>query len=170
MQNVDGFVELGDVHHTVDAGCVPDANLSCTGAHIVERLPVGRLKPGLDLSQLEACFLAGVFWERQQIVVGRPYPTDLFFIFHETDMYKILYTPAGQVKVSVTGARRTMITGRVRRSQQRTPKLEMAFLGAPDGGSPASIRNKVHGLMLSWVGYEPVSASHLGPPEPLNAT
>jgi hypothetical protein len=63
--------------------------------HIVERLPVGRLKPGLDLPQLEARFLPGVFWECQQIVVGRPYPTDLFFIVHTTGMYKILYQPAG---------------------------------------------------------------------------
>ena len=99
MQYVDGFLELGDVHHAVDAARVPDANLSCTGTHIVERLPVGRIKPGLDLPQLEARFLAGVFWECQQIVVGRPYPTDLFFIFHTTGMYKILYAPAVQVKV-----------------------------------------------------------------------
>ena len=95
MQYVDGFFELGDVNHTEDAARVPDANLSCTGAHIVERLPAGRLKPGLDLPQLEASFLAGVSWECQQIVVGRPYPTDLFFIVHTTGMYKILYAPAG---------------------------------------------------------------------------
>jgi hypothetical protein len=28
MQCVDGFLELGGVHHTVDAARVPDANLS----------------------------------------------------------------------------------------------------------------------------------------------
>jgi hypothetical protein len=95
MQYVNGLLELGDIHHAVDAVRVADANFSCTGSHIVERLPVGRLKPGLDLSQLEACFLAGIFWECQQIVVARPYPTDLFFIFHGTGMYKILYAPAG---------------------------------------------------------------------------
>jgi hypothetical protein len=70
-------------------------DLSCAGTHIVERLPVGRLKAGLDLPQLEARFLPGVSWECQQIVVGRPYPTDLFFIVHTTGMYKIQYQPAG---------------------------------------------------------------------------
>src|ERR1039458_10382732 len=68
----------GDVHHTLDAARVPYANLPYTGTHIVERLPVGRLKAGLDLPELEARFLPGVFWECQEIVVGRPYPTDLF--------------------------------------------------------------------------------------------
>ena len=62
MQYVHGFLELGDAHPTVDAARIPDANCSCTGAHIVERLPVGRHKPGLDLPQLEAGFLAGAFW------------------------------------------------------------------------------------------------------------
>ena len=95
MQHVDGFVKLGDIHHAVDATRVPDANFFCTGTHFVERLPVGRLKPGLDLSQLKACFLAGVFGEYQQIVAGRPCPTDLFFIFHGPGMYKILYATAG---------------------------------------------------------------------------
>jgi hypothetical protein len=28
MQYADGFLDLGDVHHTVDAARVPDANLS----------------------------------------------------------------------------------------------------------------------------------------------
>jgi len=94
MQHVDGFLEFGDVHHTVDAARVADANLSCAGAHVVERLRVGRLKPGLDLPQLETCFLPGVLWECQQIVIGRPYPTDLFFIDHMAVMYKMLYAPA----------------------------------------------------------------------------
>jgi hypothetical protein len=70
MQDVDGLLELGDVDHTVDAACVPDANLSCTSTHFVERLPVGRLKPGLDLPQLEARFLPGVFWECQPVQVN----------------------------------------------------------------------------------------------------
>jgi len=61
MQYVDGLLELGDIHHTVDAARVPDANLPCTGTRIVEWLPVGRLEPGLDLPQLEARFLPGVF-------------------------------------------------------------------------------------------------------------
>jgi hypothetical protein len=95
MQYVDGFLKPGDVHHAVDTARVADANLACTGTHIVERLPVVRLKPGLDLPQLEARFLAGVFWECQQIVVGRPYPTNLFFIVHTAGMYTVLYAPAG---------------------------------------------------------------------------
>src|SRR6202035_284171 len=39
MQYIDGFLEPGDIHHAVDATRVPDANLSGTGTHIVERLP-----------------------------------------------------------------------------------------------------------------------------------
>ena len=95
MQHVDAFLELGEVHHTKGPARVPDANLLCTGAHIIERLPVSRLKPGLDLPQLEARFLPGVFGECQQIIIPRPYPTDLFFIVHTASMYKILYAPAG---------------------------------------------------------------------------
>ena len=95
MQHVDGFLELGDIHHAVDATRIPDANFFCAGAHIVERLPVGRLKPGLDLPQLEARFLPGVCRECQQIVVGGAYPPDLFLIVHTASMYKILYAPAG---------------------------------------------------------------------------
>jgi hypothetical protein len=49
MQNVNGFFELGDVYHTVDAARVPDSNFSYTSTSIVERFPVGRLKSGLDL-------------------------------------------------------------------------------------------------------------------------
>src|ERR1035441_9322928 len=59
MQYVDGFIELRDVHHTINSARVPDSNLSCTGAHIVERLPVGRLKPGLDLPQ-RICFSSSI--------------------------------------------------------------------------------------------------------------
>jgi hypothetical protein len=49
MQNVNGFFELGDVHDTVDAAHVPNANFSYPSTRIVERFPVGRLKSGLDL-------------------------------------------------------------------------------------------------------------------------
>lgn len=59
-------------------GYVPDSNLSSTGTHIVERFPVGRLKPGLDLPQLKPRFLPGISWECQQIVLGGPHPTNLF--------------------------------------------------------------------------------------------
>ena len=41
MQHLDGFLELGEVHHAVGAAGVPDAtdaNLSCTATHIVERV------------------------------------------------------------------------------------------------------------------------------------
>src|ERR1035437_2380528 len=48
MQDVDGFLEPGDVRHTVDPSRVWDANLSRTSAHIVERLPLGQIKPRLD--------------------------------------------------------------------------------------------------------------------------
>ena len=65
-----GFLEPGEVHHTIDPARVPDANFSCSCTHIVERLRVGRLKPGLDLPQPEPRFLPGVSWECQQIVVG----------------------------------------------------------------------------------------------------
>ncbi len=63
MQDVDGFLELGDVHHTVNTACLPDPNLPRARTYLVERLPVGRLNPGLDLPQLETRFLPGVFWE-----------------------------------------------------------------------------------------------------------
>jgi hypothetical protein len=46
MQNVNGFLELGNVHHAVDAARILDANLSSTGTHLVERLSVRRLKLG----------------------------------------------------------------------------------------------------------------------------
>src|SRR5258708_34194914 len=95
MQDVDCLLKLCDVHHPVDAASVADANLSCTSTHTVEWLPIRRLKPGLDLPQFKASFLPGVFWERQQIVVGRPYPSDLFFIIHAIGMYKLLYAPSG---------------------------------------------------------------------------
>src|ERR1019366_5988438 len=95
MQDVDGFLELGDVHHAVNTACLPDPDLPRARTYLGERLPVVRLKPGLDLPQLEARFLPGISWECQQIVVGRPYPTNLFFIVHTASMYKILYAPAG---------------------------------------------------------------------------
>ena len=38
MQHLDGFLELGEVHHAVGAAGFPDANLSCTATHIVERV------------------------------------------------------------------------------------------------------------------------------------
>ncbi len=95
MQYVYSFLKLGDIHHSKGAARLPDANLSCTSAHIFERLPIGRFKSSLDLPQLEASFLPSLFRECQQIVVGRPYPTDLFFIVRTTGMYKILYAPAG---------------------------------------------------------------------------
>ena len=95
MQYVDGFRKLGDVHHAINTACLPDPYLPRARTYLVERLPVVWLKPRLDLPQLEARFLPGVFWECQQIVVGRPYPTNLFFIVHMTSMYKILYAPAG---------------------------------------------------------------------------
>jgi hypothetical protein len=103
MQDVNGFLELGDVHHAVNTACLPNPNLPRARTYLVERLPVGRLKPGLDLPQLEARFLPGVFGECQQIVVGRPHPTDLFFVVYKASMYKILYAPAGASQ----GARRT---------------------------------------------------------------
>ena len=77
------------------AGAREDLTLSYCRSGRSERLPVGRLKSGLDLPQLEARFLPGVSWECQQIVVGRPYPTDLFFTVHTTVMYKILYARNG---------------------------------------------------------------------------
>jgi hypothetical protein len=101
MQYVDGFIELSDVHHTINCARVPDSNLSRTGAHLVERLPVGRLKPSLDLPQLETRFLPGVFWESQQIVIGRPYPTDLLLMVRTIGMYTILYA----LRVPNQGAR-----------------------------------------------------------------
>src|SRR6266852_1045934 len=50
MQDVDGFLELGDVHHVVNTTCLPDPNLPRARTHVVERLPVSRLKSGLDHS------------------------------------------------------------------------------------------------------------------------
>jgi len=112
MQYVDGFLELGNVYHAVDAARVPDANLSCTGAHIVERLPVGRVKSGLDLPQLEPRFLPGVSWECQQIVVGRPYPTEICFSSSILPVCIKLYTrPLAQVKLFAEHARQTTISG-----------------------------------------------------------
>jgi hypothetical protein len=99
MQDVNGFLELGDVHHAVNTACLPDANFPRARAYFVERLPVGRLKPGLDLPQLEVRFLSGVFWECRQIVVGGPYPTDLFLFVHGIPMYKMLYALAVLVKM-----------------------------------------------------------------------
>jgi len=60
MQYVDGFLEFGDVHHAVSAARLPDANFSCTDAHIVKRLPIDWLKSSLNLSQLEARFLSSI--------------------------------------------------------------------------------------------------------------
>ena len=98
MQYVYGLLEPGDVHHAVDAARIPEAHLSCPCTHIFERLPVGRLKPGLDLPQFETRFLPGASWERQQIIVSGPDPTDLSFIVHATGMYKILYVLRQPVK------------------------------------------------------------------------
>ena len=61
MQDVDCFLKLGDVHYAINAARVSDTNLPRTGTHIVERLPVGRIKPGLDLPQLEARLLREYF-------------------------------------------------------------------------------------------------------------
>src|SRR6202035_430523 len=88
---------------------------------------IGRLKPSLDLPQLETRFLPGVFWECPQIVVGRAYPTDLFFIVHTTGMYKLLYTLWGASQ----GARRTMISGASGSAVDRPPELENSILGGP---------------------------------------
>src|SRR5580704_19065445 len=49
-----------------------------------------------------------------------------------------------QVKVSVEDARRTLITRRVRRCQQRV-KVKKPIPGGPKGGSPAWIRTTIHG-------------------------
>jgi hypothetical protein len=139
MQHVGGFLELGDIHHPVDTARIPDANLSRTGTYIVERLPVCWLKPGLDLPQLETRFLTGVFWECQQIVVGRPYPTDLFFIVRST-MYKILYAFAGAsqgcpIERMTNGMLSTEKAG-VGRPTLWEPKLDV--------GSSACIRTTIH--------------------------
>jgi hypothetical protein len=108
------------------ASSVPDANLSCPGTHIVERLPIGWLKPDLDLSQFETRFLPGIFWECQQIVVGGPYPTDLFFIVHTTGMYKVLYAPGERVKVlvKILGEQQFI---RARRCQTNRPESSIVW-------------------------------------------
>ena len=84
MQHIDCLLKFGDVHHAVDATRVLDADFFRAGTHTVERLPVGRLKPGLDLPQLEACFLPGILPRCPQVVVGRPNPPDLFFVVQKT--------------------------------------------------------------------------------------
>src|SRR5207249_10745755 len=46
--------------------------------------------------------LREILWECQQIVVGRTYPTNLFFILHGA-MYKIVYALAVLVKALLQG-------------------------------------------------------------------
>jgi hypothetical protein len=142
VQYVDGFLELGDVHYAVDAACVPDANLSCPGTHIVERFPVAWIKPGLDLPQLEARFFAGIFWECQQIVVGRSYPTNLLFIFHKTGMYKILYAPAGASQ----GARRRMLDNDDQLSVGGPVKKENSGVGKLNSWGPTLVGRWLPGM------------------------
>ena len=102
MQDVDRFGILGEVHHAVDSARVPDTNLLGPGTDIVERLPVGGFKPGLDLCQLEARFLPSVFRKCQEIVVGGSHPTDLFLMVHSGGVYTILYTTAEWVKALIS--------------------------------------------------------------------
>ena len=52
MQDLDGLLELVDVHNAVNATCLHDLNLSCARMHIAEGFPVSRFKPGLDYSFL----------------------------------------------------------------------------------------------------------------------
>jgi hypothetical protein len=99
MQYVDGFLELGDVHHAVNTACLPDPNLPRARTYLVERLPVGRLKLSLDFPQLEARFLPGVSWECQQIVVGGPYPRISFSSSTEALCIKFYTRLRLQVKV-----------------------------------------------------------------------
>ncbi len=63
------FLEFSDIHHSVNATCVIDPNLSGTSSRIVERLPAGWLEPCLHLPQLETCFLTGLFGKCQKIFV-----------------------------------------------------------------------------------------------------
>jgi hypothetical protein len=131
MQNVDGLVELGGVHHAVSAACLPDPNLPRARTYLVEGSPVVWPKPGLNLPPLKTRFLPGIFWECQEIVVGRPYPTDLLFIVHTTGMYKLLYARAGAGQ----GARRTMTSGARAALSTGNPVLGSHILVARESAS-----------------------------------
>lgn len=128
MEDVDGFLELGNVHHAISTACLPDPNLPRTRTYLVEWLPVGWLKSGLDLTQLEARFLPSLFWKGQQIVVSRPYPADLFFVVHSAAMYKILYALDGASQVLGLSDDQ-----RERCCQKRTASWKVHLLGGQAG-------------------------------------
>ena len=60
MQDVHGFLKLGDIHHAKSAIRIPDTDLPRTSAHVVEGLPVIRVETCLHLAQLETRLPAGV--------------------------------------------------------------------------------------------------------------
>ena len=45
MQYINGFLELGDIHHAVDAARIPDTNLSCPSTHSLERFQSAGPRP-----------------------------------------------------------------------------------------------------------------------------
>ena len=99
MKNVDGFLEFGDVDDAVDAAGVLDANLSGTNPDIVEWLPVHRLQTGLHFAELKSGFPARRLRKRQQVVLGRSDPADLFLVEHTAGVYKSLYVACRRVNV-----------------------------------------------------------------------
>jgi hypothetical protein len=98
VQDIYGFLELGDVHHPIDAAGLPNADFLGAGPDIIERLPVIRVQTNLDLTQLETSGTTWVVRECQQVVVGGTHPANLFFVAHHFTLYKILYTSRTEVK------------------------------------------------------------------------
>lgn len=145
MQNVDCFPEFGDVHHSVDATGVLDPNLFGAGTHSVERLPVGRFEPGLDLAQLEARFPARTFRKCQQIVVGRTYRPDLFLVGRRIVMYKVLYAITAEVKPPgyppVAPRRRLQLDPLAQRRQREAMPLALAGQALADARSGGEYRD-----------------------------
>ena len=88
MQDIDRFLESGDIHDPEDARRIAQTNLSGAWSNRVERLPViGRLA-SLDLAELEPGFPTWFPRKLQQIVVRRSYLSDFLFDFQCSDRIK----------------------------------------------------------------------------------
>jgi hypothetical protein len=98
VQDIHGFLELGDDHHPIDAAGLPNADFPGAGPDIIERLPVIRVQPNLDFTQLKTSGATWVVRESQQVIVGGTHPANLFFVAHHFIPYKNLYASRTGVK------------------------------------------------------------------------
>lgn len=105
VQDIYGFLKLGDVHHPIDAAGFPNADFLGAGPDIIEWLPVVRVQPNLHFAQLKTGIAAWFVRECQQVVIGGTYPANLFFVTHHSTVYKNLYASRTQVKLFKMGVR-----------------------------------------------------------------